>query len=142
LKPYISALLVGLTLASPGFAGGLAPTIEPVPEIVASKPASSLSPLLVIGLLVLVAVLVSRDDDGEPVMAESDIRLKSDIIRVGTAANGLPLYHFRYSGLPTVYEGVMAQDVLSYKPEAIVTLPFGYMGVDYGMLGMEMKIVN
>jgi len=142
MKSYISAVVISLSLAAPALAGGLAPTVVPETEVIETKPASSVSPLLVIGLLILVGVLVSRNNDNEPEAQLSDIRLKSDIDRVGTAANGLPLYHYRYTGLPTVYEGVMAQDVLSYKPEAIVALPFGYMAVDYGMLGMEMKVVN
>jgi hypothetical protein len=41
----------------------------------------------------------------------SDMRLKTDICKVGTTVYGLPLYHFRYKGQETVYEGVMAQDV-------------------------------
>lgn len=141
MRKFLLSSMTVLAMSGSAMAGGLAPTVEPV-DVIETKPASSVSPLLVIGLLILVGVLISRNDDNEPVAAESDIRLKSDITRVGTAANGLPLYHFRYSGLPTVYEGVMAQDVLSYKPEAIVILPFGYMAVNYDMLGMKMKVVN
>lgn len=72
----------------------------------------------------------------------SDIRLKTDIRRVGTASNGLPLYQFRYKGGATNYEGVMAQDVLQRYPEAVARLPNGYLGVHYGKLGMEMKEVH
>ena len=48
-------------------AGGLSPTV--VEEVdVTEKPASSVSPLLILGLLVLVGVLVSRNNDNdEPV---------------------------------------------------------------------------
>ena len=60
----------------------------------------------------------------------------------GTVTNGLPLYSFRYIGLPQVYSGVMAQDVLMHSPEAVVAGPFGYMMVDYGMLGLEMQRLN
>jgi hypothetical protein len=46
-------------------AGGLSPVvIEDVP-IVEEKPASSVSPLLILGLLVLVGVLVSRNNDDD-----------------------------------------------------------------------------
>jgi len=72
----------------------------------------------------------------------SDIRLKSDIEQVGVAANGLPLYNFRYFWSDAVYQGVMAQDVLKVCPEAVVTTATGFMAVDYGMLGLEMKRVH
>ena len=72
----------------------------------------------------------------------SDIRLKSDIEQVGVAANGLPLYNFRYFWSDAVYQGVMAQDVLKAFPEAVVTQPTGFMAVDYDMLGLEMKRVH
>jgi hypothetical protein len=68
----------------------------------------------------------------------SDIRLKTDIERVGTAANGLPIYNFKYIGSDNVYQGVMAQDVLEVFPEAVTTMPNGYMAVRYDMLGMKM----
>jgi hypothetical protein len=68
----------------------------------------------------------------------SDIRLKTDIEQVGVAANGLPLYTFRYLWSDEVYRGVMAQDVLKVFPEAVVTRPDGYMAVLYDMLGLEM----
>lgn len=76
------------------------------------------------------------------VIAPSDERLKTDIKPVGTAHNGLPLYEYRYVGGQTVYRGVMAQDVLSHTPEAVVMLPGGYMGVNYGMLGLSMTTVR
>jgi hypothetical protein len=72
----------------------------------------------------------------------SDIRLKTDVVPIGRAANGLPLYRFRYSGFPQVYEGVMAQDVLAKFPEAIVPMQAGYMAVNYDMLGLKMRKVH
>src|SRR5215471_12454930 len=49
----------------------------------------------------------------------SDIRLKTDITRIGTGAHGLPIYTFRYVGESELYEGVMAQDVLPVMPTAV-----------------------
>jgi hypothetical protein len=72
----------------------------------------------------------------------SDIRLKTNIERIGIAANGLPLYTFRYIGGDAVYRGVMAQDVLELFPEAVATMPNGYMAVRYDMLGMRMTRVH
>lgn len=68
----------------------------------------------------------------------SDIRLKTDIEQVGIAANGLPLYTFKYIGGDAVYHGVMAQDVLAVQPEAVSIMPNGYLAVHYDMLGLEM----
>ncbi|HEY6631598.1 MAG TPA: tail fiber domain-containing protein, partial [Rhizobiaceae bacterium] len=72
----------------------------------------------------------------------SDIRLKTDIEKVGVAANGLPLYTFKYLGGDAVYRGVMAQDVLRIRPEAVSTMPNGYLAVHYDMLGMEMTRIQ
>ncbi len=77
-----------------------------------------------------------------PPLMTSDIRLKTDIEKVGVAANGLPLYIFRYIGGDEVYRGVMAQDVLERFPEAVATMPNGYLGVRYDMLGMSMTRVH
>ena len=74
--------------------------------------------------------------------AGSDARLKTDITRVGATPGGLPLYQFRYIGQSTVYEGVMAQDVLSFRPDAVVTGAFGYMLVDYDKLGLTMRVID
>jgi hypothetical protein len=74
--------------------------------------------------------------------AISDIRLKTGIEKVGVAANGLPIYNFRYLWSDAVYRGVMAQDVLKAYPEAVHTMPSGYMAVDYGVLGMRMTRVH
>ena len=40
------------------------------------------------------------------------------------------------------YQGVMAQDVLSYRPEAVIRHPSGYLMVNYDMLGLEMTRVE
>ena len=72
----------------------------------------------------------------------SDIRLKTDIEKVGIAANGLPVYTFRYIGGDAVYRGVMAQDVLKVLPEAVSIMPNGYLAVRYDMLGLEMTRLN
>lgn len=67
----------------------------------------------------------------------SDIRLKTDIKRVGTE-KGIPVYHFRYSNDPhgLVYRGVMAQEVREVVPEAVEQVG-DYFAVDYSKLGIE-----
>ncbi len=87
------------------------------------------------GVLSAVTALVV-DSNGIPL--PSDIRLKTDIEKVGIAENGLPLYTFKYLGGDAVYRGVMAQDVLEVFPEAVTTMPNGFLAVRYDMLGMEM----
>lgn len=72
---------------------------------------------------------------------ESDRRLKTDFRRVGSTVFGLPLYDFRYIGGREVYRGLMAQDVLSVMPDAVVTGSDGFMRVRYGMLGVSMQRV-
>ena len=92
--------------------------------------------------LVIVAVLALALTQQEEQVSVSDSRLKTNITPLGTAANGLPLYSFRYVGSTQVFSGVMAQDVLTHSPEAVFVGPFGYMAVDYGMLGIEMQPLN
>jgi len=76
--------------------------------------------------------------DGPPVQP-SDVRLKEDIAQVGVTAHGLPLYTFRYRDQQGLYEGVMAQDVLQVRPDAVVVGPEGFYMVDYAKLGIEFR---
>lgn len=76
-----------------------------------------------------------------PVMI-SDVRLKDGIVPAGVAENGLPLYRFRYEGGRTVYEGVLAQDVLAHDPQAVRELTGGYLAVDYVRLGLSLRAVG
>ena len=69
----------------------------------------------------------------------SDMRLKKDIIRVGTTLHQLPLYDFSYINQPGRFEGVMAQDVLKVMPQAVSIGSDGFYRVNYTMLGIEMK---
>jgi hypothetical protein len=71
----------------------------------------------------------------------SDKRLKKDIKKVGEK-NGHNIYHFKYIDAPEkTWEGVIAQEVERIVPEAIVHID-GYLGVNYSMLGLEMKEVK
>jgi hypothetical protein len=68
----------------------------------------------------------------------SDIRLKRDIVEVGQLPDGLHLYRYRYLWSDTVYVGVMAQEVLTIAPDAVVRGDDGYLRVDYGRLGLKL----
>jgi len=126
-------------MGTPVMAGGVAePTMEPtvVAAATSSSSAGILVPLLLL-LLIAAAVSGGSQDGG---MA-SDARLKTDIQWVGMA-KGLPLYQFRYNGHAAVFEGVMAQDVLRIRPDAVMHGSTGLMAVNYAKLGLAMRRVH
>jgi hypothetical protein len=65
-------------------------------------------------------------------IAMSDMRLKSNIERVGTHANGVGVYEYDIDGHRE--RGVMAQEVLQVKPEAVTMRDDGFYMVNYGAL--------
>jgi len=67
-------------------------------------------------------------------VAFSDRRLKTDIEKIGEREDGLGVYVYRYLWSPVRFIGVMAQEVLKVKPEAVIHTPSGYMAVNYGAL--------
>jgi hypothetical protein len=69
---------------------------------------------------------------GPGLFALSDARAKKDILPIGKAHNGLPLYAFRYRGDDKPQIGLMAQDVEKVNPGAVVTTASGLKAVDYG----------
>jgi hypothetical protein len=64
-------------------------------------------------------------------LALSDRRLKTGIKQVGFAANGLPIYRFRFLGDDVQRIGLMAQDVAAVRPDAVHELPGGVLAVNY-----------
>ena len=64
--------------------------------------------------------------------ALSDVRLKSNIERVGTHPLGIGVYEYDIDGHRE--RGVMAQEVLNVKPEAVIMRDDGFYMVDYGAL--------
>lgn len=77
---------------------------------------------------------------GASIFARSDVNSKKDITPIGVA-NGHKLYEFSYKdglGLPEGrFQGVMAQDVKEYAPEAVIEID-GALAVNYDMLGLRM----
>lgn len=63
----------------------------------------------------------------------SDRRLKSNIVRLGDHPLGIGWYEYDIFGRRE--QGVMADEVLTVKPEAVSTHPDGYMMVDYAQVG-------
>ena len=90
--------------------------------------------------LVLLGALINSGDSMYTVV--SDARLKTDATPTGASIDGIPIYTYRYLGDDTVYEGVMAQDVLETRPDAVVRTANGYLAVDYGKLGLRMRVVD
>jgi hypothetical protein len=65
----------------------------------------------------------------------SDIMLKNDVVRIGTVAEGIGLYRFRYNWSDQIYVGVMAQEVEAVRPDAVVRGSDGYLRVYYQKIG-------
>jgi hypothetical protein len=70
--------------------------------------------------------------------AQSDIRLKTEIKRVGKLPNGIPVYRWEWTkeAKEIVKDqpafGVLAQEVLDFMPDAVRIGTDGYYQVDYG----------
>jgi Protein of unknown function (DUF3300) len=69
----------------------------------------------------------------------SDVALKHDITFLGRLDNGLGFYRFAYNGSDQAYVGVMAQDVQTIMPEAVVRGRDGYLQVFYEKLGLKFQ---
>jgi hypothetical protein len=69
----------------------------------------------------------------------SDIALKHDITLLGHLDNGLGFYRFSYNGSDKAYVGVMAQEVHTVMPKAVVRDRDGYLRVFYEKLGVRFQ---
>ena len=67
------------------------------------------------------------------------MRLKHDIVLLGRLEDGLGYYRFVYNGGHTAYVGVMAQEVQTVMPEAVMHGADGYMRVSYDLLGLPFE---
>jgi hypothetical protein len=68
----------------------------------------------------------------------SDMRLKKDVVRVGTHPMGFGIYRFKYLWSDTAYVGVLAQEVLKKLPQAVKAGPGDFLAVDYDAIDMQM----
>lgn len=77
---------------------------------------------------------------GAAYLRSSDIRLKTEIKRVGKLPNGIPVYRWEWTkeAKEIVKDqpafGVLAQEVLDFMPDAVVMGTDGYYQVDYGKI--------
>ena len=69
----------------------------------------------------------------EAITALSDIRLKTDIVRLGALPSGLPVYSFKYVWSPVTHVGVMAQEAMVLFPNAVREVE-GFLAVDYSRI--------
>lgn len=85
----------------------------------------------------------SNGDGGATMMVQSDLRLKEQVVRVGTHPLGMGLYLYSYTdavnrSLPTGRQfGVLAQEVEALLPAAVNIAANGYKQVDYALLGIH-----
>ena len=69
----------------------------------------------------------------------SDISAKHDIALIGQLDNGLGFYRFSYNGSDKVYVGVIAQEVQTVMPDAVMHGRDGYLRVFYDKLGLKFE---
>lgn len=72
----------------------------------------------------------------------SDCLLKENIKRVGVAESGVGIYEFNYSGMNDRWQGAVAQDVLLFRPDAVIKDASGFLKVDYDVLKVTMHRIN
>ena len=73
------------------------------------------------------------------VVRRSDMMLKHDISLIGHLENGLGFYRFAYNGSDKAYVGVMAQEVQTIMPTAVLRGSDGYLRVSYDMVGVKFQ---
>ena len=73
--------------------------------------------------------------------AKSDMRVKTNIERIGYSDMNIPIYLFNYKeDLNTIYKGVMAQDLLKLGLDYSVSVGHdGYYMVDYDSIDVNME---
>lgn len=73
----------------------------------------------------------------------SDIRLKNIIEKIGQSKNGVNIYKFTYKSdkSNTVYQGVIAQELIGTKYENALHMENGFYKVDYSKIGIQFKTI-
>ena len=78
------------------------------------------------------AGLYSLAGAGVKALAMSDVRLKSNIVKVGNHPIGIGIYEYDIFGQRE--RGVIAQELMQVMPDAVHQHSSGYLMVDYGRL--------
>jgi len=69
----------------------------------------------------------------------SDAALKQDVTLLGHIDENIGFYSFSYYGSRKTYVGVLAQEVMAVRPDAIRRGKDGYLRVDYDLLGIPFQ---
>ena len=69
----------------------------------------------------------------------SDMMLKHDISLLGHLDNGIGFYRFSYNDSDKTYVGVIAQEVQTVMPAAVMRGSDGYLRVFYDKLGVKFQ---
>jgi hypothetical protein len=141
----ISALLAGGQVAIPQFQGYSGVTVAPAPIFQAGQAQGDFAQrnyqnqvagynanMGLLGSLAGAAGTAVSGPLGVAGLFTSDRRLKSNIVRVGTHPLGIGVYEYDING--ERQRGVMADEVETVLPEAVVTRSAGYKMVNYGLL--------
>lgn len=72
----------------------------------------------------------------------SDARLKEDIAEVGELRDGQKVYSYRYKGSPVPQIGLMAQEVMKRRPDAVGMTKDGLLMVDYSKATEAARILS
>lgn len=74
----------------------------------------------------------------------SDVRLKTDVRRVGTSPSGIPEYTFRYVNDPSgrLFRGTLAQEVERLHPRAVAKTSSGMLAVNYDEIDVDFAPVR
>jgi hypothetical protein len=141
----ISALLSGGQVAIPQFQGYQGVSVAPAPIFQAGQAAGDYAQrnyqnqvgaynagMGLLGSLAGAAGTAVSGPLGVAGLFTSDRRLKSNIVRVGTHPLGIGVYEYDING--ERQRGVMADEVETVLPEAVVTRSDGYKMVNYGLL--------
>ena len=72
-----------------------------------------------------------------PFVAASSKKLKANLQLLGDSIAGHNIYKFNYKGDSRKYVGVLAEEVQQTNPEAVVTMPNGFLGVNYSLIDVN-----
>jgi len=72
-------------------------------------------------------------------IAASDRDLKENIQKIGESISGINIYKFNYIGKAQKYIGAMADEVQKIKPEAVVKMDNGFLGIIYDQIDVNFK---
>ena len=109
---------------------------QPIPDVAPPQPV-----MQNVGLAAFTEALSIGMQVASPFIIKSDRRLKENIKKIGKSISGLNIYKYNYIGKAKKYIGAMADEVMQVKPEAVVTMDNGYLGINYSLIDVDFKEV-